>query len=74
MAVSTDPERLGTRAIAIAGMCLTIAIVSRLRIRKFRGASQSFLARSGKTWWCAAFNKVRPRDAHLVEAHDLFVS
>jgi hypothetical protein len=33
MAVSTQPERLGTRAIAIAGMCLAIATVSRLRAK-----------------------------------------
>jgi len=33
MAVSTEPERLGTRAIAIAGMCLAIATVSRLRAK-----------------------------------------
>jgi hypothetical protein len=30
MAVSTGAEQLGTRAIAIAGMCLAIATLSRL--------------------------------------------
>ena len=33
MALRTEPERLGTRAIAIAGMCLAIATVSRLRAK-----------------------------------------